>query len=58
MYIFGASGHGKVIKSILDSMKVDITAFIDDNPKGNECMELPVYTTDSLKRLQNQQING
>ncbi|MGG7035424.1 MAG: acetyltransferase [Flavobacterium sp.] len=45
MYIFGASGHGKVIKSILDSVKVNLTAFVDDNPKGNEFMGLPVYTT-------------
>ncbi|MGG7035420.1 MAG: acetyltransferase [Flavobacterium sp.] len=56
MYIFGASGHGKVIKSILDSMKVNLTAFIDDNPKGNEFMGLPIYTSDSLNDISTQSV--
>lgn len=34
MYIFGASGHGKVVKSIIEAMNVSLTAFIDDSPKG------------------------
>ena len=37
MYLFGASGHGKVIKEILHSNGVKLEAFIDDNPKVNKC---------------------
>ena len=31
MYLYGASGHGKVVKEILDDSGVEVSAFIDDN---------------------------
>lgn len=37
MYLFGASGHGKVIKEILNANGVKVEAFVDDNPNVNEC---------------------
>ena len=36
-YLFGASGHGKVIKEILAAREVKVEAFIDDNLEVNEC---------------------
>jgi sugar O-acyltransferase (sialic acid O-acetyltransferase NeuD family) len=36
MYLFGASGHGKVIKDILDASGVEVRAFVDDNKAVNE----------------------
>lgn len=36
-YLFGASGHGKVIKEILNANSVKVEAFIDDNLAVNEC---------------------
>ena len=36
-YLFGASGHGKVIKDILNANGVKVEAFIDDNLNVNEC---------------------
>ncbi len=42
MYLFGASGHGKVIKDILHSNGVKVQAFVDDNKKINECSGCPV----------------
>ena len=36
-YLFGASGHGKVIKDILNANGVKVQAFVDDNPNVNEC---------------------
>ena len=36
MYLFGASGHGKVIKEIIEANGQEVTAFIDDNPNVNE----------------------
>jgi len=41
-YLFGASGHGKVIKAILNANGVKVEAFIDDNPNVNECGGRPV----------------
>lgn len=42
MYLFGASGHGKVIKEILNANGVKVEAFVDDNPNVNECGGCPV----------------
>lgn len=42
MYLFGASGHGKVIKDILQSNGVKVKAFVDDNMEVRECAGRPV----------------
>ena len=42
MYLFGASGHGKVIKEILNANGVKVEAFVDDNPNVTECGGRPV----------------
>ena len=42
MYLFGASGHGKVIKDILEANDIAVTAFVDDNINVNDCSGLPV----------------
>lgn len=36
-YLFGASGHGKVVKEILNANGIKVAAFIDDNKSVNEC---------------------
>lgn len=41
-YLFGASGHGMVIKDILNANGVKVEAFVDDNPNINECYGRPV----------------
>lgn len=41
-YLFGASGHGKVIVDIASSIGMDINAFIDNDTKKSECYGLPV----------------
>jgi len=43
MYLYGASGHGKVIKEILDDAGVDVNAFIDDDPSLSNFFGLPVF---------------
>lgn len=42
MYLFGASGHGKVIKEIVEACGGSVTAFVDDNTQVNSCAGLPV----------------
>lgn len=42
MYLFGASGHGKVIKEIIEANGQKVDAFVDDNPSVNECGGRPV----------------
>lgn len=42
MYLYGASGHAKVILDILKANNVKVEALIDDNPLINELKGLPV----------------
>lgn len=42
VYLFGASGHGKVIKDILHANGIKVEAFIDDNPELDKCDGRPV----------------
>lgn len=37
VYLFGASGHGKVVKDILNANGVKVEAFVDDNLSVDEC---------------------
>ena len=48
MYLFGASGHGKVVIDIVKSSIKDfeIEAVYDDNPKVKTIADLPVFKTD------------
>lgn len=45
MYLYGASGHGKVIKDILEAQGRKVDGFIDDNPNISELSGLPVLHT-------------
>ena len=42
MYIFGASGHGKVVKEILEAQGIVVEACIDDNPAISCLNGIPV----------------
>lgn len=42
MYLYGASGHGKVIKEIIESQGKIVDGFIDDNPEIKTLAGLPV----------------
>ena len=43
MYLYGASGHAKVIMDILKANGIDIDGLVDDNPKLKELLGYPVY---------------
>jgi len=52
IYLFGASGHCKVIIDILQSNKQSIVAIIDDVPKMNQIFTIPViYSGAFVKEL-------
>ena len=42
MYLFGASGHGKVVADIATTAGIEIIAFIDQDISKRECYGLPV----------------
>ena len=43
MYLYGASGHAKVILDILKACDIKMEGLIDDNPSVNELMGFPVF---------------
>jgi len=45
MYLFGASGHGKVICDILHLQGIRIHGFIEDDPAKKELWSIPVVGT-------------
>lgn len=42
LYLYGASGHCKVVIDILQSNKEVVTAILDDNPKTEVLLDIPV----------------
>ena len=43
MYLYGASGHAKVIMDILEANQIKIEGLIDDNPDVNELLGYPIF---------------
>lgn len=62
MYLYGASGHGKVVKEVAESMKIKVSAFIDDNRQLIDLQGIPVLheipgnTSDLFISIGNNQI--
>ena len=46
--LFGASGHGKVIKDIIESFNGKVAAFFDDASDTNILLAVPVFTPDKV----------
>lgn len=42
LYIYGASGHGKVIVEIAERLQYGIKGFVDDNPSIQSLLDYPV----------------
>lgn len=51
MYVFGASGHGKVVITTLESCGVKISGVIDDNPDIDRCLQYAVRAYESSEKL-------
>ena len=43
MYLYGASGHGKVIKDIAEAQGGSVEGFVDDNPSLSKYCDKEVY---------------
>jgi UDP-N-acetylbacillosamine N-acetyltransferase len=51
IYIYGASGHGKVIADIARAMGFKVVAFVDDDESKNEFGGLPCIRADKMQKL-------
>lgn len=50
--LYGASGHGKVVKDVARSMGALIEVFIDDNPKNKLLNETPVVNAKNIAKYE------
>ncbi|MDI1256573.1 MAG: acetyltransferase [Flavobacterium sp.] len=48
LYIFGASGHGKVVRELVESNNHKVAAFFDDNPQKSYCGLTPIFNTTDI----------
>ncbi len=48
-YLFGASGHAKVVLDVLFSNNIKVLAVVDDNPKAPYISTIPVVNTKDFK---------
>ncbi len=55
LYLFGASGHAKVVLDILFSKNIQVDAIIDDNPKTSHLSNIPVLHTKDYKVAEEDQ---
>lgn len=52
LFIVGCSGHGKVVADIaLKQNKYDRVLFLDDNPKSDSCMGIPVVGSSTYQDI-------
>lgn len=56
LYLFGASGHCKVIVDILKSKNEFVTAIFDDQPKVENLLEIPVIHAEKCIDLSNDKL--
>ena len=47
--LFGASGHGKVVKEAIESKGYDVVSFFDDHPTTDNLLGTPVIKTENIK---------
>ncbi len=52
--LFGASGHGKVIKEIIESQKNSVIAFFDDAPKSATILNIPVFSNKKVNEFESE----
>jgi len=57
-YIYGASGHGKVILDILLANDIIVDGFIDDDPAKKTFSGLPVFRTPQIDQNEDKIILG
>ena len=41
-YLFGGSGHGKVVADILQSCNIAVTSVLDDHPTVSTLLSIPI----------------
>lgn len=56
MFLYGASGHAKVIIDSLRAMGISVSGLFDDNPEVKSLLDFPVYGPFDEERLGNDSL--
>ncbi len=56
MYLFGASGHAKVIIDSLKALEIFVSGLFDDNPEVKKLLDYTVYGSFDKKRLGDEEL--
>lgn len=56
MFLYGASGHAKVIIDSLKTMGISVAGLFDDNPEVKSLLDFPVYGPFDEERLGNESL--
>jgi acetyltransferase EpsM len=51
IYLYGASGHGRVVYDAIKSNNFDVICFYDDNPKDQNCNNIPVVNSSEINKV-------
>lgn len=55
VYLYGGSGHGKVIKDIAVNSNITVIAFVDDNPKSSTLLDVSIFKTSELEDIDDKE---
>ncbi|MGZ2371895.1 acetyltransferase [Ancylomarina sp. YFZ004] len=58
VYIYGASGHGKVILDCLEAKGIEVKGFVDDDPAKEEFIGFPVLRSSDLEGISAEVVFG
>ena len=56
MYLYGASGHAKVIIDSLKASGINVSGLFDDNPEVKELLDYKVFGSFDAERLGNEEL--
>jgi len=54
--LFGASGHGKVVKEVASSIDINVEVFIDDSPKHKFIHKIPVIISNEASKYEGKDL--
>ena len=54
IYLYGASGHGKVVKDLATINNLNVVAYLDDKPKTDSLHGVPILHSTAVSSLINE----
>ena len=55
VYLYGGSGHGKVVKDIAQNANIEVIAFVDDNPKSTSLLGTQIIKASKVESISSKE---